>query len=223
MTDCLRNPMPSLVTRMHRFASGVLLATCTLLSANQDVFAQASTIQATSTDQVKFPAGLKWEQMREVEVNDMPGPGDVGAKKPDVAVSHSIWMDEIKRSFKEAPGFRVSILLGQAASKDGTLLTFSLINMMDFERCEPPLNGKDVVDMYSKCLARVHVNRKPQAVVKEFVGFCNLHITNSKDNPLSKNHTQFAFDARTNTAYFRVMQFGKIVPACYRAIALEGL
>jgi hypothetical protein len=59
--------------------------------------------------------------------------------------------------------------------------------------------------------------------VKEFEGFCYLNIDNNPDTPLAKNHTEFAFDARTETGYFRVIQHGKDVPSCHRAIKLEGV
>lgn len=222
MTSRIHTHGSALNRLAHQAAALLFTGFLVALGTFQVAHAQGAPIQATSSDQVRFPAGLKWEPMREVKVLDMPKSGEV-SKNPDVAVAHSLWMDEIKRSFKQAPNFSVSILLGQGRSANGTLLTFSQLNMMDFERCEPAMNGKDVVDMFTKCLARVHVNQKPQPVVKEFVGFCYLNIDNSQDNPLSKNHTEFAFEPRTNTAYFRVIQFGRDVPTCHRSVKLEGL
>lgn len=192
-----------------------------LLGMAPSARAQGSEVRATSTDQVKFPAGLKWEQMREARFQDPPKPGAKALSK-DHAAAQAVWADEVKRSFDQAPAFSVGVLLAQARSARNTVLTFSLLSVMDFDRCEPPLNGKSVVDMYSKCLARVHVGQSPQPVMKEFAGFCYLHIDNNPDTPLAKNHTEFAFDAQTNTGYFRVIQYGKEVPACRRAIVVEG-
>ena len=137
-------------------------------------------MRATSTDQVRFPAGLKWEPMREVRFQDPPKPGAKPLSK-EHAAALAVWSDEVKRSFDQAPAFSVGVLLAQARSARNTVLTFSLLSVMDFDRCEPPLNGKNVVDMFSKCLARVHVGHTPQPVMKEFAGFCYLHIDNNPD------------------------------------------
>jgi hypothetical protein len=160
--------------------------------------------------------------MREVRFQEMPKPGATAVSR-DQAAALAVWSDQMKRSFDQAPAFSVGVLLGQARSASNTILTFSLLNVVDFDRCEPPQNSKGAIDMYSKCFARVHAEQKPQAIMKEFEGFCYLHIDNSKDNPLSKNHTKFAFDAQTNTGYFKVIQYGREVPACHRAIKLEGV
>lgn len=198
-----------------------VLSIALLMGFAPRVQAQAPTVRATSTDQVKFPAGLKWEQMREIRFQDPPKPG-VKPASNDHAAAQAVWSDEIKRSFEQAPNFSVAVLLAQARSSKNTLLTFSLLNVMDFDRCEPPANGKNVVDMYSKCFARVLIDHKPQVIVKEFEGFCYLNIDTNPDTPLAKNHTEFAFDARTEIGYFRVIQHGKDVPSCHRAIKLEG-
>lgn len=193
------------------------------LGTVQIAHAQGAPIQATSSDQVKFPAGLKWEPMRAVEIRLTPKPITRSSGSKDEKIARAVWFDEVKRSEALVPPRNMFILLAQARSARNEVLTFSLLDILDFERCEPPLNGKDVVDMYSKCLARVHVDRKPAPVVKEFDRFCQLNIDNSEDAPLKKNHTEFAFEPRTNTAYFRVIQYGKAVPACHRSIKLEGL
>ena len=215
--------LPFVTQRCQRALLLSLMLVAALLSGvARDARAQGGEIRATSTDQVKFPAGLKWEQMREVRFQDPPKPGARPLSK-DHAVAQAVWADEVKRSFDQAPAFSVGVLLAQARSARNTVLTFSLLSVMDFDRCEPPLNGKNVVDMYSKCLARVHVGHTPQPVMKEFAGFCYLHVDNNPDTPLAKNHTEFAFDAQTNTGYFKVIQYGKEVSACRRAIVMEGV
>jgi hypothetical protein len=219
------NPLGQSVSLRHGLSALSLLlmfSAVQLTGLAPSAHAQDTEVLATSTDQVKFPAGLKWEPMREVRFQDPSKPG-VKSLSKDHEVAQAVWADEVKRSFEQAPAFSVGVLLAQARSARNTVLTFSLLNVMDFDRCEPPLNGKDIVDMYSKCLARVHVGHTPQPVMKEFAGFCYLHIDTNPATPLTKNHTEFAFDPRTGTGYFRVIQYGKEVPACRRSIRLEGV
>jgi hypothetical protein len=105
----------------------------------------------------------------------------------------------------------------------GVPITFSLLNLpLDFERCEPALNGKNVVDMYSKCMARVSIG-KANAHVVEFLGFCYLETlwaTPQESKYRELNHNEYAFDARDGIAYFRTIQYGKEVPACRRAVRM---
>lgn len=219
------NPHPPRITRAIARLLGHLITLALLVFAlvrpGTTQAQGAPALRATSTDQVKFPAGLRWEPMREVRFLEKPKLNHNGISS-DEAAAIAVWSDELTRFFAKTPNYIASVLLGQARSASNKLLTFSVLNIMDFERCEPPMNGKDVMDMYSKCLARVHVDQKPVATMKEFSGFCYLNVDDSA-NPLAKNHTEFAFDQGANTAYMRVIQFGKEVPACRRAIKLEGV
>lgn len=222
MHSTIPSKIPFVTQRgLHALFWSLMFVATSLCGLATSARAQGGEVRATSTDQVKFPAGLKWEPMREVRFQDSPKPGAKPLSK-DYAAALAVWSDEVKRSFDQAPAFSVGVLLAQARSARNSVLTFSLLSVMDFDRCEPPLNGKNVVDMFSKCLARVHVGHTPQPVMKEFAGFCYLHIDNNPDTPLAKNHTEFAFDVQTNTGYFRVIQYGKEVSACRRAIVVEG-
>lgn len=185
--------------------------------------AQAPTVRATSTDQVKFPSGLKWEQMREVAYWYTPTRQKESERSTDVTQTDAVWADEIRKAERQKPPVNLFALLANAKSATGVPLTFSLLNLLDFERCERPMGGKNSVDQYSKCLARVAVGTQPKSHVVEFDGFCHLNIVGDEHNPNEKNHTEFAFDARTNTGYFRIVQYGKDVPSCHRAIKLEGM
>ena len=187
------------------------------------VHAQAPAVRATSTDQVKFPVGLKWEQMREVVYWYTPTRKKESQRATDAGQADAIWADEIRKAEKQKLPVNLFVLLANAKSSTGVPLTFSLLDLLDFERCEQSMGGKDSVDQYSKCLARVAVGTQPKSHVVEFNGFCHLNIVGSKDNPNEKNHTEFAFDTHTNTGYFRVIQYGKEVSACRRAIHLEGV
>lgn len=218
------NPVPAMAARsVTRALLSFLMVVSLLVSLAPRAHAQATSVRATSTDQVKFPTGLKWEQMREVAYWYTPTRQKESQRASDAMQADAIWADEIRKAEKQKPPVNLFALLANAKSSTGVPLTFSLLNVLDFERCEPPMGGKNSVDQYSKCLARVAVGTQPKSLVVEFDGFCHLNIVGSTDNPNEKNHTEFAFDAHTNTGYFRVIQYGKDVPTCHRAIKLEGV
>lgn len=179
-------------------------------------------IRVTSSDKVIFPAGLKWERMREVEYRYTPKPAKNFKDKADDVTARMIWADEIEKSEAVMPQRNMFVLLAKTTARNGVPVIFSLLDMLDYERCEPSTNGKDMVDMYSKCLARVAIGKPSKPHLVEFNGFCYLNL-DFPETPIEKNNTQFAFDANTATAYFRVIQYGKSVPACNRMIKIEGL
>ena len=66
--------------------------------------------------------------------------------------------------------------------------------------------------------------RNPHVV--EFSGFCYADSVFSTPEELQfreKTQNQFAFDEKGGIAYFRLLQHGKLVPACNRMIKIEGV
>lgn len=179
-------------------------------------------VRATSSDQVVFPQGLQWQRMQSVDIYVREAPHVRSENPALVPVVESIWADEIARLLSRSNVMLKTAVVARAEAR-GQPVHFSVIGLMDFERCEPPLNGKDVVDMYSRCLARVAIGPVQRPHVIEFRDFCILNVDYDQNAPLEQNHTQFAFDRATSTAYFRVIQHGRFVPACNRSIRLEGL
>ena len=55
---------------------------------------------------------------------------------------------------------------------------------------------------------------------EQFPDYC-LMFSDYEATPEAENHTEIAFDKQSKTAYFRVMQYGKYVPSCNRAIRLK--
>ncbi|PKO29478.1 MAG: hypothetical protein CVU36_12585 [Betaproteobacteria bacterium HGW-Betaproteobacteria-9] len=179
-------------------------------------------VRVTSSDKVIFPAGLKWERMREVEFRYTPKPAHKFESKADDQAAQLIWSDEIRKSEASTPKRNMFVLVATAQNSKDIPLTFSLIDMLDFDRCEPSSNGKDMTNMFSKCLARVAIGNLQKPHIVEFEGFCYLNL-NFPETPVEKNNTQFAFDRATSTAYFRVIQYGNPVSTCNRMIKLEGI
>ena len=222
------------ITPIHpAAASRALLTVLTffvlLIGLASGVHAQAPTVRATSTDQVRFPAGLKWERMRDVATNFAPADPKTPVVKflpSDLATVNVIWHDLISASTEKAPIFNMLIA---NTSLRGRSLVFSQVNLLDFTRCEPPANGRSVVDVYSKCLARVAIGGTDKSAppqIREFDNFCFVMSpweTQEERQFRALNQVQFSFDPATATAYFRLIQHGAQVPACNRAIKLEGL
>jgi len=85
--------------------------------------------------------------------------------------------------------------------------------------CIQPGNGSGMVDMYSTC---------PLRIIKFFgdsknteqnlpVNFCMLY-GDDPNNSRAKNHIEYGFDKRSGIVYLRTIQYGKVVPACNRAL-----
>jgi hypothetical protein len=211
-----------LLGRLQVFASILLLAVSWVSPATAQV-------RVTSSDKVIFPAGLKWERMRTV-ILDRSGETAqspmVPVRPEDVAASKRIWNDEVAKATAEGKNADFHSQITTTTYK-GKPVAFSLIALpMDFERCEQASNGKDVVDVYSKCLARVAIGGGRNPHVVEFSGFCyadSVFTTPEELKFRAQTHNQFAFDDQQGIAYFRLIQHGKLVPVCNRTIKLEGL
>ena len=186
-------------------------------------------VRVTSSDKVIFPAGLKWERMRTVILDRRGETAQspmVPVRPEDITASKRIWSDEVAVAAAQGKNADFHSQISTASYK-GAPIAFSLIDLpMDFERCEQALNGKDVVDVYSKCLARVAIGGGRNPHVVEFSGFCyadSVFATPERLKFRAKTQNQFAFDEQQGIAYFRLIQHGKPVPACNRTIEIEGV
>lgn len=196
-----------------------LVVACLGISSSPPAWAQ---VRATSSDQVIFPQGLQWQRMQGFTIDASKTPAVHGSDPSQAQAVELIWADEITKLRAESMPLLSFAILARAEVR-GQPVHFTVISLSDYERCEPPTNSKDTVNMYDRCLARVAIGPVERAHVVEFRGFCHLNITNDSNAPLARNHTQFAFDRATSTAYFRVLQHGRFVPECNRSIRLEGL
>lgn len=205
---------------MNQHSFSTILRALTMVAIALCVAIAHASPAVLANNQAAFPAGLKWQTMKEVSYQFHP---KYTREKEDprlTVLAHSLWKSEIdksKASKSQAPMF---FLVAQAQSRNYGLI-FSLIDLDDYERCEPAANGKNVVDMYSKCLLRISVNSMGYVSTYEYKNFCYLNIDSSPDTPLAQNHTEFAIDDLKNRAYFRVIQYGKPVPTCNRAIQIQ--
>ena len=175
-----------------------------------------ATCAMAQSKAVQFPAGLKWEWMHYASFNFQPDEGQIDPKIKSVA--YALWKSKLdavsanadKTKSKPIPVF---VLLSSPYTKNQI---FSMV-LSTAENCLFPGNGPGMVDMYALCPMSVfQVNATPVRT-KEVPNMCFLHLNNS-DNPASRFHTEFAFNEANRTAYFRVIQAGKEVPACNRMV-----
>lgn len=193
--------------------------------ASTPAFAQISAI---SSDKVVFPAGLKWERMRTVilEPATQGSPPMVSVRPEDVTAVKRIWSDEVKKYTErgDAPSFNSQI---STLNYKGVPIAISLISLpTDYDRCEQALNGKNVVDVYEKCLARIAIGSAQKPHVVEFSGFCyadSVWATPEELRFRAQTQNQLAFDDKTGTVYFRLLQHGRYVPTCNRMIKIGGV
>lgn len=216
-------------THLSARAKGVLAFAAMVLLGLSLALPALAQVRATSSDKVIFPSGLKWERMRTVIVDpslaNSPTPL-VPVRPEDVVAAKRIWSDVVASATAKGKSADFDSQISTATYK-GTPIAFSLITLpRDFERCEAALNGKNVVDVYSKCLARVAIGPMRNPHVVEFSGFCyadSVFATREELQFREETQNQFAFDEKGGIAYFRLLQHGKLVPACNRMIKIEGV
>lgn len=173
---------------------------------SQLALAQRAGISIPAT----FPAQLAWESMNMVEFNFKRPMTNL---TPEQKLIFPAWKDELTNVAKYQQTFG-NVLYAQR----GTLL-FSIFHAVGL--CSDPASGAGAYDAYSVCPARVLVGNASAPTVFKFKDVCHYLQLNNPDQPLAKNHTEFAYDEGAKTAYLRVIQYGKFVPACNRAIQFE--
>lgn len=179
---------------------------------------------AQAQQAVKFPAGLKWEMMKLAAFDAPPGLFKETASQEERQLAATIWTKEMAANTGTVmDGTKMSSkILIHSFEHNNFIYTFTSLNIPFQNGCEPPANGRDVVDIYSTCPMRFIAQHKETKKIaqKDFPGYCFLHYGDS-DNPLSENHTEIAMDNKGETVYFRTIQHGKEVPACNRGIRLK--
>lgn len=189
-------------------------------SPSGDAIAQNQPPKVLSGNQVVFPAGLKWERLVETTVNFDAKYARAPEDQELKSLSQRLWADEVDKSLKNNPSTGV-FFLSRKIDLNGYKALFSIADVpLNYDLCMPPANGKDAYDMFSVCKARLFLTNGKLNQSFEIPEVCYLNIDNDKNNPIEKNHTAVATDAKSSTIYLRVIQYGKTVPGCNRAIRL---
>lgn len=174
---------------------------------------------------VKFPAGLKWRPMSVVSFDYQPKQfGNPNERE----LALSVWGDTIKampvNEFKGDGSKMPSFVLISAYDDARTRYLFTSLDAAStaYAACEdPPNSAAPETPIYSMCPMRVVLIDRAtgKRSHQDFLNYCHLSGVDDKDTPASKNHMDIAVAG--NTAYFRVIQYGKHVPECDRAIRLQ--
>lgn len=181
------------------------------------LLAGVATCSVAQNKVVQFPAGLKWELMHYASFNFQPDKGQLDPKIQ--AIAYELWkpkLDALNAQSDKPLGKPPAFVL-LSSPYQGNLI-FSMI-FSAVENCVPPGNGSGIVDMYALCPMSVFQVKDVPVRVKEIPNMCFLYL-NDSDNPAAKNHSEFSFHEANRTAYFRVIQNGKEVPACNRIVRL---
>ena len=162
---------------------------------------------------INFPSGLSWKIMPEVTFNYA---NTTGTKEQRETVK-TIWRNKLKASDTAFS------LLANAATQENNYY-FSMLNS-ETSGCIAAPNGDGEnlePDAYSTCSMRVVQQNKisKQVKVQDLQNYCYLNL-NDEPGELAKNHTEFAYDSKSKTVYFRTIMYGKHAPACDRAIRLK--
>lgn len=169
--------------------------------------------------------GLKWEWMRELVFNSSSflSTGD----ELDRRMARDLWGPEIEQDARQrtafglpSPGFS---LIGSAViGRERYVFTMYSSASRDFKECDPPPNGRDVTRLYTTCPLRVLASRPGHpALTQDFPGYCVL-FGDDPHNPRSRNHVEFAVDARQAVVHFRTIQHGTQVAECDRTVRLRA-
>ena len=170
---------------------------------------------ATMKKPTTLPAGLNWTSMSLVEFDFKRPLNELTAAQAQVWPD---WQEEIKSAWRQK---QFSDLLYANTAQ----LSFSIFSTIG--ACITPANGAGAYDAYLRCPARAKViHLSAQGVptwvaIHGFEDVCFYIQANNPDAPLEQNHTEFAYDVATLTAYVRVIQYGKVVPACNRSFQFE--
>lgn len=173
---------------------------------------------------VQFPKGLKWQTMPLVAF-DFPGyhEGTPAQRK----LAKAIWGKEIDAlPVNDLDGRRYSSFILLSAFEDSkSRYAFSILSAATaaYDKCEDPLNSSSPdTPMHSVCPMRITMEDKSTGQTKQqdFPNYCHLYVDDAQDKTASRNHTEIAIDDKTRTAYFRVIQYGKVAAECNRAIRL---
>ena len=195
---------------------------------------------AQAQQAVKFPAGLKWEVMKFGAF----APGGMmkeSASPAEKKLALELWKSELNamppnKFFDRSKGEYPADFLISTYENDKYKFVFSIMYTlhMDYPACSDPLNGPfppgfdfNNAQMQHVCPMRMVRMDKASRQTKQWTlkDYCAVHSDYSeehaerKNHPVEENHTEIAIHG--DTAYFRVIQFGRQATRCDRAVQLQ--
>lgn len=167
---------------------------------------------------LKVPSGLTWNIMPEVTFDF---PLKKTGTKYQRELAQTIWSKNILVSSKaDAASF---VLIATAETKENDYYFTMFLSLKSDCLAAPNGDGQaHETDLFMTCPMRViQKNKITKAVKNQYIqDYCYLNL-DDEPGDLQKNHTEFAFDKKNQTVYFRTIMYGKHVPRCDRAIHLK--
>lgn len=174
---------------------------------------------------IAFPSGLNWQTMEFASFNFRPKQyGSQAVRAQADAIWHKTIASFPENTLRSARGFYPAFVLIKSYTDAGYRYTFTILSAAHaaYPLCEDPPNSSDPrTPIYDVCPLRVVIENTASGrqAVQDFPRYCSLQGMD-EDTPASENHTEMAFDKETRRAYFRIVQYGRPVPSCDRAVQL---
>ncbi len=207
-------------TKQHLFV--ILALTCAL----------QTVAQVTAVNAPEVPQDLDWQLMKEISFTSKPGMRELEENPAKLGAAYS-WGKELAvrpegtftgpdgKQYQGPAPASVIIAAIPAGDRGKTYYVFSMYKTKG-SACDKPAQGRSGGDVYSKCSIRVMrmENQYKMQYQHDFPNYCYLY-GNSEQTPLQYNYTAMALDPRTRIVHFKVVQQGKTVSACNRALRLN--
>lgn len=203
---------------MARQLTGVLLYA---FFACSTVYAQSPAFISAGEKTNAPRAALKWRPMALASFNygsiDVPN-----VSRLDMNLARTIWGKEINSTqIDSTDGSRLPAFVLISSERLGKVqYTFTIFSSANAIGCIAPGNGRGVEDIYKTCPMRVTEFKGEQSNTQEFQNYCHIYPF-PPDRPGDINQAEFAFDETNMIAHFRVIQHGKHVKTCDRALKLR--
>ncbi|WP_404299047.1 hypothetical protein [Alicycliphilus denitrificans] len=163
--------------------------------------------------QAQMPSQPAWQPMREAVFDSSNFPST--ASPEDRAIAQRIWANELMARLKDEQRFLPGFALIGDVREGEKRIVFSMFAAAASEHCEPAANGAAVQDIFVECRMRVVGWPPTGRHIAELPGYCMIYGGDHK-----KNRVEYRYDTSAQTLHFRTIQFGKVVPACSRALKL---
>lgn len=202
---------------IYRFAFA-LIASAFTMTLSPTIHAQSPQRNKIATTP---PVGLEWMPMEMVSFNygSIPVPT---ASRAATNLARTIWTKEINSTpIDERDGTLLpSFILVGVVSANGVQYTLSIFSAANARGCIPAANGRGIEDLYKTCPMRVDVYKSGKNYAQEFSGFCHI-FPYPPEYKNDINRAEYSFDEKNMTVYFRVIQHGKKIRECDRALSLR--
>lgn len=181
-------------------AKFILIATSSFVLTN--AFAESATHES-------------WKPFREIVFDAVNFPSSGTSR--DREILGNLWKIELSQREEKAKGvkYHAFTLIGDLNLGEKSVI-FSFYDAAGSNTCDFAENGASAHDIYTLCTMRLSVNGGQRVI--NLPNYCMLYGGNERD----KNRLEYRFNQKQQVVEFRTWQYGKVVPACNRALKLTS-